>query len=267
MDCQELELLLPDYLQRGLSEDAQRKVEEHLHTCAACRELVEVWQGLATIPEEQPSPVLRKRFDAMLEAYQQGRQEIPRRPAAVSLRPWWGAWLDSAFAPAVAACVLLVVGFLAGLYVDRNSANSSELAALRQELAGTRQLVALSMLQQQSASDRLQGVSWSRRIEAPDPEILAALLRTLRYDTSVDVRLAALDALRSNLEEPSVRSGVEDSLQHQRSPMVQIALVDLLVQARDRAAVEKLKNFQKSPDLDPIVRQRVQWGISQLSRG
>jgi len=30
--------------------------------------------------------------------------------------------------------------------------------------------------------------------------------------------------------------------------------------------VEKLKTFRQTPDLDPVVRQRVEWGITQLSR-
>ena len=267
MDCHEFETILPDHLQGGLSEDTRRGLEEHLQACAACRELFSVWQGLASLPDEQPSPRLNQRFNAMLEAYQRERQEREHHEATALPRPWWDLWLRSSFAPAAAAVVIFAAGLLVGLYVDRNSANATELAALRQELAGTRQLVALSMLQQQSASDRLQGVSWSRRIAEPDPEILAALLRTLRYDNSVDVRLAALDALRTNLAAPNVRSGIEDSLPHQQSPMVQIALVDLMVQMRDRTAIEKLRKFQKNPDLNPAVRQRLEWGISQLSRG
>jgi hypothetical protein len=127
-------------------------------------------------------------------------------------------------------------------------------------------MVALSMLQQQSASDRLQGVSWSRRVES-DPQVIDALLHTLRYDTSVDVRLAALDALRRYADQGPVRSRIEDSLPNERSPLVQIALVDLMVDLRDKSAVEKLKAFERTPDLHPTVRQRVEWGIHQLNRG
>ena len=55
-----------------------------------------------------------------------------------------------------------------------------------------RQLVTLSLLQQQSAGDRLQGVNWSYRVEQPDTAVLAALLTTVNHDPNVNVRLAAV---------------------------------------------------------------------------
>lgn len=261
MDCQSIEKLLPDYLQHSLAETDARVVEEHVRDCQACREEVELWKGLASIPNEKPSPMLRRNFDMMLEAYQQGRS---RSPEHVSVSPWH--WLRG-FVPAAAALALIVIGFVAGLYVSRGRTDSSDLAALHQELTSTRQLVALSMLQNQSASDRLQGVSWSRRMESADPQILDALMHTLRYDNSVDVRLAALDALRRYTDQQPIRTGIEDSFSHQQSPLVQIALVDLMVDLRDPAVVQKLKTIQQTPNLNPAVRQRVEWGIHQLSRG
>jgi HEAT repeat protein len=100
-----------------------------------------------------------------------------------------------------------------------------------------------------------------------DPEILAALLHTLRYDASVDVRLAALDALRHYGDQRQVRNGLVDALQRQQSPLVQIALIDLLVELRDSDAVQHLKTFERTPNLNPAVRQRLEWGVRQLSRG
>jgi len=264
MDCRQIETLLPDYLQGTLADAQSQLVAAHLRDCADCREEVELWNALGTVPQEQPSPMLRRQFEMMLEAYQQGRGEHRKHD------PWrlpaWPSWFRI-FVPATAALALLVLGFLTGLYIDRTRASSTEIASLHRELTSTRQLVALSMLQQQSASDRLQGVSWSARIDTTDPQIKDALLHTLRFDSSVDVRLAALDALRRYTDQAPVRSSIEDSFRNQKSPMVQIALVDFMVEQRDRAAVEKLKKFSETPDLNPAVRQRVQWGISQLSRG
>ena len=261
MDCREVETFLPDYLQGALSEDTTRAVAAHVAECALCREEVDLWNDLASVPQEQPTPMLRRQFEMMLEAYQQGRGRRLERDV-----PFWHGWFRG-FVPAAAALALLVIGFLTGLYVDRNRTNASELAALHHELSTTKQLVALSMLQQQSASDRLQGVSWSRRLDGADPQILDALMHTLRYDNSVDVRLAALDALRGYTDQEPIRSNIEDSFRHQQSPLVQIALVDLMVDLRDQSALPKLRTIQQTPDLNPAVRQRVEWGIHQLSRG
>src|SRR5437764_14005090 len=98
------------------------------------------------------------------------------------------------------------------------------------ELTSMLQLVALSLLEQQSASQRLEGVNYSTQVERPDPEISTALLHVLRFDNSVDVRLAALDALRRYKDDRQVRSGLLTALQDQQSPLVQIALIDLFVE-------------------------------------
>jgi HEAT repeat protein len=124
--------------------------------------------------------------------------------------------------------------------------------------------VALSMLQQQSASERLQGVTWTRRDGQLDPQVLSALLHTLRYDNSVDVRLAALDVLSRHGAQPQVHKGVADTLQEQQSPLVQVALIDLLLEWRDPEAAQRLHKLEQSPNLNPAVRQRAEWAISKL---
>ena len=58
-----------------------------------------------------------------------------------------------------------------------------------------RQMVALSLMQQQSAGERLRGVSWAYRVESSDTEVLSALLYTVNNDQSVNVRMAAVEAL------------------------------------------------------------------------
>ncbi len=65
-----------------------------------------------------------------------------------------------------------------------------------------RQLVALSLMQQQNASDRLRGVNYTYRVEPDDPQVLSALLTTVNHDPSVNVRLAAVDALRKFTDGP-----------------------------------------------------------------
>ena len=279
MKCEEFAELLPDYLQESVSRKQLGAIEEHLKQCGECREQIDLWRKLGSLPEEQPTPVLRQNFDAMLEAYRRGEweQEIdgpsPVKPwtmRTMTKTPWFAsAWLRSPLAQAAFAAVLLVAGFVAGRYETPHGPNSNdqELAALHKELTSTRQMVALSLLQQQSASDRLQGVNWSMRASRPDPEILAALLQTLQSDSAVDVRLAALDALKRYNDRPEVRTGLVNSLQRQQSPLVQIALIDLLVELREAGAVENLKQFEQKRDLNPSVREHAEWGINQLSRG
>jgi len=272
MNCEEIGELLPDCLQGRLSPDRAGVVEKHLAECAACGEEAALWKKLALLPEEQPSPALESRFKAMLESYQEGRWEKTSLAAEKIKTPvpmLWGLgnWRQLPAAGIVWACLFLVCGFLIGRQSDRGDSTEvkKQLADLQGELAATRQTVALSMLQQQSASQRLEGVSWSTRLPEPDPKVMGALMHTVRFDNSVDVRLAALDALGRYADRPEVRRELVDVLQTTQSPMVQVALIDLLVDLHDKSAVPQFKKFQQDPHVNPTVKKRVDWGIQQLN--
>jgi anti-sigma factor RsiW len=272
MNCEEMGELLPDYLQGRLGADRTGVVEKHLAECATCGEEAALWKKLALLPEEQPSAALESRFKAMLESYQEGRWEKTSLAAEKIKTPvpmLWGLgnWRQLPAAGIVWACLFLVCGFLIGRQSDRGDSTEvkKQLADLQGELAATRQTVALSMLQQQSASQRLEGVSWSTRLPQPDPKVMGALMHTVRFDNSVDVRLAALDALSRYADRPEVRRELVDVLQTTQSPMVQVALIDLLVDLHDKSAVPQFKKFQQDPHVNPTVKKRVDWGIQQLN--
>lgn len=269
MKCEQMGELLPDYLQGSLSTEQNGVVEQHLMECADCRDEVAVWNKLAALPVEKPSEALRERFEALLRVYQAGRADKaavgyakPDRNASWNFL----SWLRSPVGAAAWSAALLLLGLFAGNYFGgMRSHSSDEIAAMRVELKSTQQLVVLSMLQQQSASERLQGVSFTRREDQLDPQVTAALVHTLRYDSSVDVRLAALDALSRHGSQPQVRKDVVDALQEQQSPLVQVALIDQMVEWRDPDAKQRLRNFSQTPNLNPVVRQRADWAVSRLN--
>jgi anti-sigma factor RsiW len=272
MNCDAIGELLPDYLQARLKPELAGEVENHLAGCPVCGEEAALWRKLAVLPEEQPSPAMHSRFKAMLESYQEGRWEKSSLAEEKRKQPTpmlWGLgnWRQMPFAGVAWACVFLVCGFLIGRNMQRpvNNDSQAQLEVLHQEVASMRQMVALSMLQTQSASQRLEGVSWSTRLQQPDPQVLNALLHTLRSDPSVDVRLASLDALGRYAGQPEVRRELVKALNGKQSPLVQVALIDLLVDLHDRSAVPQLKEFQQDPKVDPTVRKRLDWGIQQLN--
>jgi anti-sigma factor RsiW len=268
MKCEEIAELLPDYLQEGLNSEQNKIVERHLESCMECSEVAGLWKKLALIPDEQPSAAGRERFEAMLQAYQTGRgDEGVTRHATDKGASIWSVfqWLRSPVGAVAWSIALVAVGTYLGLQLGSAKTNSQDLAAMHTELTNMRQIVALSMLQQQSASQRLEGVTWTRREGQLDPQVLAALVHTLRYDQSVDVRLAALDALSRHAGQPQVKTTVVDALQEQQSPLVQVALIDQLVEWRDAEAAPRLEKLRQTPNLNPAVRQRADWAISKLN--
>ncbi len=273
MKCEKAIELLPDYLQGSLDDVRMKQMEAHVAQCAQCGDEAALWHKLGSMPEVQPSPMLRSRFESMLETYQEGRWEkanlTSERNKFQDLSHLLN-WVRRPSMSAAWAAVLVVAAFLGGKYMDRGGSQSpDEVKKIHQELTDMRQLVVLSMLQQQSASERLQAVSYSRNWNAPqtapDPKVLSALMHTLQYDQSVDVRLAALDALTRYGSRTDVRKGLIDALEGQQSPLVQVALIDALVDMHDPGAVQQLKKLQENPKLDPSVRKRADWGVTQLS--
>lgn len=209
--------------------------------------------GLAgSVAGRDRSLALRSRFYDSLRAWRLHEAES-RRGFWRSPHPAWQA---------IAAVLLVAIGVGAGLLM--RGRDSSELSQLRGEVYNMRQLVALSLLQQQGASDRLRGVSYAYRFEQNDPQVLSALLTTVDHDPSVDVRLSAVDALRNFTNSSVGRRGLEQALAKQNSPLVQISILDQIVELRDKAAAPAIQSLITGLDLNPEVRQRAQWALKQL---
>jgi hypothetical protein len=185
---------------------------------------------------------------------------------------FWQAARASFWRPALqmAAAVLLLAGGFAAGRSWPNAAHEqarNEVSELRGELRGMREMVAMTLLQQDSAIGRLQGVSWSHQLERPSDQVLSTLLDTLRHDPNFNVRLASIDALRAFAAEEGVRTGLVDALGSKgtTSPMVQIALIDALTDLRERRSVDALRALAEDQKQNEAVRQRARRGIQQLS--
>jgi anti-sigma factor RsiW len=156
-------------------------------------------------------------------------------------------------------------GVRSGASADAADPQRGEIHALRDEVRSLSRLVTLSLLKQDSASERLRGVSFGREAGAGDDRVLQALLDTLRHDPDVNVRLAAVDALAPALEQPAVRGQLVQEVGTQHSPMVQIALIDMLL-ACDRAGTQRqLLDLTASPSLDATVRGYLRTRLRQTS--
>jgi predicted anti-sigma-YlaC factor YlaD len=267
MNCDTVSTLLPDYWAGALDGETRALVDSHLSRCQPCQEMAGLWTQLGELPGEQPNPAMRARFETMLAAYQhgveQGERRSPREP--FSLIRWFESWWPARPAFQLGAAVAcLVAGIVVGRAVWGTNEQTREMARLHEELQNTREMVAVSLLQQQSATDRLRGVSWSTEISQPDQTVLSALVTAAKYDTNVDVRLAAVDALRKYAQAPVVRRGLLEALNAEQSPLVQIALIEQLTEIRERGSISALKRLESDRSVNESVRQRAGWAVSQF---
>ncbi len=272
MTCEQTSQYFPDYLSGDLEENAQHVLQSHLGQCASCRAelatLEAMWLRLGRLPVAQPPAELRARFYAMLTAYEHGLQQArPRLAFGQMINNWLERWWPKQPAWQFAVAVLcLGLGLLAGQRWRPSAPRPEDLhmAQLRSEVQAMQHMVALSLLQQPSPSERLRGVSWSYQMEQPDRQVLDALLQTLNYDANVNVRLAALEALRTFADQDTVRQALVTSLPRQTSPLVQIRLINLLVELRSKQANATFRQILKDEEINQEVRQRAAWGLQQL---
>jgi len=300
MNCNEAIELLTESLAAPLGGRAAADLAAHLATCDACRAeaagMRRIWEELERLPDEIPGEEMRQRFASNLDRYHEaaggrglsGPLGGPRRfleRLSAGLEGWLAGWLPRRpLAQAGLAAATLAIGLLIGSLhgfglprggtapaIGAGSANGAggtsggEIHALRDEVRSLSRLVTLSLLKQDSASERLRGVSFGRAAGSSDDRVLQALLDTLRHDPDVNVRLATVDALAPALEQPAVRGQLVQEVGTQRSPMVQIALIDMLL-ARDRTGTERqLLDLTASPSLDATVRGYLRTRLRQTS--
>ncbi len=276
MQCEEVrEQFTGDMTQApdDVDEALRSQIAEHLATCEACRaeteELRRVWTVMGSLPAPQPGAQARARFDLMVAAYRQGLDHAAAPGLWTGMNSWLAGWWPRQ--PALQfglGLALLALGVLAGRELLPAPASSAlrtdEIAALRGQVAAMNQMIMLSLIQQQSASDRLRGVNWSYELTQPGQEVVAALLDTLMHDSNINVRLATVDALRQFGDQPRVRKGVIEAMRKQDSPMIQVALIDLAVDLKEKESASTLREFAQDQNLDAAVRARAQKGLSEL---
>jgi len=248
-----------------LDSPQETKLRQHLAGCAECAaemtQLTAMWERLADMPAPEPSHALAERWNATLESLSATRRQPSWKFSLAALWPQRPVWQ----ATIAAACLAAGIGVGTLLHREPVVSGQPEIAKLREEVASTKEMVALSLLQQQSASERLRGVDYSQRMPTMEPEVVTALIQAVNHDSNVNVRLAAIDALSKLAGNAQVRQSMTHSLGQQDSPMVQAALIDYLVDAHDRDAIGAIREVEGRADVNPAVKQRAAIAMRQLT--
>lgn len=266
MTCEEIRKNIPELLAADLPAADAARLKEHLNSCSSCwqewQELQETWTRLGILREEQPGPELRRNFYQALAAAQKDLAAGNGwRRKLIRLLPAWR--LPAPALRLAAASLVVAAGFGIGFFAGAGG-NGGKIERLGREVDRLQQQMSLQLLDQPSASARLQGVSLTSRVQDPDPSLIAALLDTLDNDPSVNVRLSAVDALYLFSGREQVKAALSASLARQTSPLVQIALIDLLVSLKEKQAATALKKLLNDKKIMPEVQQRAQLGISRI---
>ncbi len=212
----------------------------------------------ATTP--QPSPALDDAFYNMLH------KEQAKAPRAVF--SWKTFFSLPVLGPRLAfASAALVVGIAIGFFIQKPSqpADSKQIAVLSQEVTDLKEMMMLSLLEKESASDRLKAVSLTEDLGQASRKVTEALLQTLNQDENTSVRLAALEALKPYGHDSHVREALIRSIGQQESPLVQVALAELMAALQAKSSVDALKKIMDDERTPGDIKKKIRQSIEVLT--
>lgn len=203
-----------------------------------------------------PSVALDHRFYDMLSAEK-------RRTALPAWRGWF-TW--PVLWPRIAlASVTLLVGMAAGYFAGLGRGNSGEqIERLSTQVSDLQEMMMLSLLEKGSTTERLKAVNLTQEMNEASRKVTAALIRTLNEDENVNVRLAALEALKPYAADSGVRESLIRSIARQESPLVQVSLAELMVALQEKSAVKEFEKLFESDKTPPDVKKKIQESINVL---
>jgi hypothetical protein len=180
----------------------------------------------------------------------------------------WQTFLSSLSWPSVApklalAAVTLFVGVAVG-YFAKPAAPSQDIQALTSQVNDLKEMMMLSLLEKESATDRLKAVSLTEQMNDASAKVTDALMQTLNNDPNVNVRLAALDALKPYAQNSRVREQLIKSIAKQDSPLVQVSLAELMAQLQAKSSVKELEKIIQSDKTPADVKNKIKQTIDVL---
>jgi hypothetical protein len=245
-------------------------LDKHLTGCPACAlEMVQMQQlhrQMASLAIPEPDTQhMRVQFYNMLNEYKQATVK-PKTGWFGRFKEYMEAHWHPSYALQLAmGLVLLLIGWAGGyLFQARSTPDSQQIGQLASEIQQMRETMLLTMLEQPSATDRLKAVNYTDELDQVDDKVIKALLQTLNNDPNVNVRLVTVEALFKLADHPRVREGLIQSITGQESPLVQIALADVMVALQEKKSVNAFKELLKNKDIDLAVKAKIENSVNVL---
>jgi hypothetical protein len=273
MSCEHIKDNLEDWLHNDLDKAERMQIDKHLAECVSCQEAFagdkQLWDSLGKMKVPEPSEEIRVNFYAMLDTFKV--TESVKKPFSFELIiekiknlvvPQWTVQ--------VAFSLLLVgLGWVIGNKTSKSSTASTayqqQIETLAAQLQDMKSTMMLSLIDNPSATERLRAVSYTSDITHADEQVIDALFSTLNNDLNVNVRLVALEALIKFADDALVRERLVKSLAVQDSPMVQVALADVMVKLQEKGSVKELRALLQKEGLNDLVKNKIEQTIKDLS--
>jgi hypothetical protein len=246
MKCEEVEQKMVDYLDNNLDSGSRQEIEKHLETCERCLdELNECQQILNLIPKDEmvkPDDSLRINFYHMLHSEMKKSEEKSNVKEYKTVIPWY---YNIRYRVA-AGIALLICGTFIGIFIHvglNSSYASNQLSQLQSEVSDLKKATIFTMLKEESSSDRIQAVRYADDLGNPDQIVINVLINTLNNDKNVNVRMAAAYALSKYADQRAVCDSLVKSLSLQNDPILQVTLINILVERKEKSALQAIQEI------------------------
>jgi len=252
--------LIQKYHQQNLNPEEERQLEAMIASGEIALEelsdLHELGEQLQWLAADAYSHDMSNKFHQWLE-----RESVEAKASLKKNTNPIVRWLSSP----MTAAAMLVLGLLTGaLLMQKGGTSPDEGSDVVAELTQLRTDLMMTLLKEESSSDRLKAVHITSELTEVTEPITEALLKTLREDPNSNVRLAALDALYPFAERPQVRTGLIKSISFQEDPLVLIAMSELMVDLQEQKSVDELEQVLEREDTPPEVKERIRSNLDIL---
>ena len=207
-----------------------------------------LWEALEGLPRGEPSDDMRRTFYRELDRASSMRWSH-------KIQAWLGINNNTGWVTAT-ACVLIGFG-AAQIASQQTNTESARLALLEDNIALLNRELILDRLQDDTAGTRLMGIHDASYVVQNDSEIAQALLQRATSDRSLSVRSAAIDALGSQLGSSTMGAELMNLLSEADSPIVQLALVDLVLRNGSTDQLDQLLILSQNNHLHPDLVRHV----------
>ncbi|MFP2995485.1 HEAT repeat domain-containing protein [Spongiivirga sp. MCCC 1A20706] len=262
MKKEEIKSMLIDYLEGNLSTKKEKEIADFLAKDTDLQnelnKLTQLEESFKKVNTILPSKKLSEGFYNMLEQEKQKQDGVvslnQHKPQNNVLKNVWQ----------VAAVVAFVfAGFTYGKYQQQQK-NQDKMESLVQETEKMKQSMMLALVENQSASKRVQGVHFVNQVQTPNNEVLDALIKRMHFDDNANVRLAAIEALSKFTDEKLVRDELIVALDREEDPGLQISLIEILVSIQEKGAIKSMERLLQEEDTPTYVKDQVKMGLPSI---